>query len=473
MRIKPALLFISSAFVLEFVAGIFYHYFLYGNFSLSIFYASADHTEFFNPVNNWISLGQYSISPDQGPYAGRLPGYGFPYVIFRWLFSESTSFYILGIFQLLLKSISGYYLWNLIRNISHQSAAIMAVFLYFVVPYYWHWDYFYHPNSVSVSVYVILLCVFYPGIISYRGLLTAGTLLAYLVFIRPFTGVYFISFCLFIFISGKNNIPLVVRKIFTFILPFLVAESVWIYRNYVTFNKFIPLQTTFVPFSENSKTDYSYGASTKYSALKVRELIASWGGQGFWYFPGEMKWFRGHDSLFTFGDHVFCKSVNMDSLKSLQKELTLSYNNDFSTEMKDSLENLIIQKSMTYKQYYKEERPLNYWILSKFRILKLFIIQNVTQDWPGPSFAKSGIIFKGMKLFSLFEYFILLLSIIFSFYNIHKKSLWQQLIIANVMFLLIVFSLLVDANHYSLFATGYAGLLLLLFSSPVIFKTNA
>ena len=66
-------------------------------------FKSNDYGELLAPVDNLIEHGTYAKSSDiNHPYLGRLPGYMFPYVIFRAFLSQKSAVFLLLVFQFLL-----------------------------------------------------------------------------------------------------------------------------------------------------------------------------------------------------------------------------------------------------------------------------------------------------------------------------------------------------------------------------------
>src|ERR1051326_4463210 len=268
---------------------------------LDIFHRSSDHKEFFFPINNLIENGNYSLS-NHTPYAGRLPGYIFPYGIFRSLFAEDIALFLLGIFQLAIKSFSVLCLLRILDSFSiSRRLQYVAAGLYLFIPYFWHWDYYYHPNTVSVSLFIILLdCLNrLKSKFSYAQILFCGLLTCYLFLIRPFLGFFFVTTAIFIaaiLYKERFHVNKIALVLIIYGAPLFTSESVWVARNYYSFKRFIPFQTSFVPFADNSRSEYSYGSLAKYSMTKVRSLISAWGGECYWYFPqSEMGWFLDFD----------------------------------------------------------------------------------------------------------------------------------------------------------------------------------
>ncbi|MBI4929422.1 MAG: hypothetical protein HY841_01575 [Bacteroidetes bacterium] len=481
-RIDKYLSWIIFGIILKLLFGVYLHYnvFLFDNGrepSNYFFLISGDHYEFFNPTNNLVEKGSYSLFEGSGPYAGRLPGYIFPYILFRILFTEKISLLLLGLFQIFSSAVTAY----LLARLAGESANNNIRFFLFVflvslfLPYFWQWDFYYHPASLSVMLYVLLLYIIKKKFIPdgrYAYVLFAGFCMAWIFFLRPFLGIYFISVLILIVIVSlvkKAKMKNIAFRIFLFLLPLVIIESAWAVRNYFAFKQFIPLQTSLVPFAQ-SGSDYSYGSTSKYSVTVIRKLVSAWGGDCAWYFQGsEMGWFFENDKIksnkFEFKNYVFCNGFTKDSISLLKENLQLSFNNNFSRERKDSLEEAIISRSERFRRTYISENKIHYYFFSPLLRIKNFLIKNVTQDWRAPLFGKPPLLYMALKIASLFLYYFFLISgllVIITLPWLWKiYSAFEWMIIANILLLVGTFGFLIDLSHYHYFATGYIGLFVL------------
>lgn len=481
--IRPQNIFpwVILAFIVKLLFGIYLHHL---NTVSSVatsnyfFIILNDHHEFFKPINNLIENGQYSMGETGQPYAGRLPGYIFPYILFRYFLNEQTALLLLGLFQLLCAGISTYFIARLSYELSSKKSIYFYItyIAFLFIPYFWHYDFSYHPTTLNSTVYILFLYFFYTKIFTSKPqikyYIINGIFLAWIFFLRPFLGLYFIpalTFIIFQAFHHKIKIKKIILRLVIFMLPFILFESIWITRNHIAFNKFIPFQTSFVPFSSNEQSEYGYGSTTKYSMTHVRKLISAWGGDCTWYFNNsDMAWFLNTDSLkpHPFKDYTFCQGLTIDSLTHLKKVIYHSYHNDFSsTQKKDSLEKIIITTADRYRDTYIKERKVRYLFFSPLLRIKNFLIRNVTQDWPGKSFSDSSIINKFFRLLSLAEYYMLLifgLILIITLPIFYKRyNGFELFVLSNVLILLITFAFLIELSHYIYFVTGYISLIIL------------
>lgn len=449
------------------------------------FIKSPDHSEYIKPIDNLIDKGTYAMDGFSEPYAGRLPGFVFPYVAFRAMFNEHASNLMLGIFILALSILATYVLSLLLYNLTQKRWAFISGFLLInFVPYFWHYEWTLHTSSLGVSCLILFAYYFHTYIRnqSKKHLLFAGFFLAWLVLLRGFCLVYLPLIIIFLFVFEKSSgkkIKEIVLSLFLFLIPFTIAESVWVTRNFISLHKFVPLQTSFVPGADSKNIEYGYQSMTKYSLTKVRELIFTWGGENAWYFPdSDIAWFgwRGgnYKSDFKFDKSIFFAGFTYDTLIALRNDVIFSYRDSLTQVQHDSIENKIIRTATHLKEKFKTNKTAYYYFYSPLKRINNYLFRNVTQDWPGPTYNTSSILQKGVKFISLIAYFILLLQIlIFPFLYLKNR---KQIIFSNYYLLCYVlllasifpFAFLIVMAHYTYFIFGFT-LLIPIF----VFNINA
>jgi hypothetical protein len=440
------------------------------------FIKSADHGEYITPIDNFIEKGTYSLNGSKEFYAGRLPGFIFPYIIFRAIFSEATSTILLGIFILALSIISSYVLALLLYNLTKKRWSFITGFLLInFVPYFWHYEWTLHASSLGVSCLILFVYYFhiYITLQNKKHLIYAGFFLAWLVFLRGFCLVYLPIAIIFLFAFDKKsgkNLKQMALGAFLFLLPFTVVETAWVTRNFISLHKFIPLQTSFVPGGDSKNQEYGYRSITKYSLTKVRELIFAWGGENAWYFPdSDISWFAwkggNYKSTVKFEESIFYDGFNLDTLFALRNDVIFSYRDSLSDAQHDSIESKISRTAIHLKEKFKTNKPLYFYFYAPIKRINNYLIQNTTQDWPGPAYSNSNIIQKTVKSVSLVTYFLLLLQIVlFPFLYFRKQKLYvfsnlyllcYTLLLASVF----PFAYLIPMAHYTYFIFGFTMLI--------------
>ncbi len=452
------------------------------------FIKSPDHAEYVNPIDNLIEKGTYALQGYSEPYAGRLPGFVFPYVIFRAIFAEKTANILLGIFILVLAILASYVLSLLLFNLTKKRWAFVTGFLLMnFVPYFWHYEWTLHPSSLGVSCLIFFSYGFYEYISSgaKKALVIAGVYLAWLVLLRGFCLLYLPIVICFLFYferSAGKKLKNILITCFIFLLPFGIFESMWITRNFISLHKFVPLQTSFVPGGDSKNQEYGYQSITKYSLTKVRELIFTWGGENAWYFPdSDISWFawKGgqNNTSPQFSESIFYDGFTKDSLIALRKDVIHSYSDSLTDKQHDSIEAKIVNTSIHLKEKFIANKAAYFYLLSPLKRTKNYLLRNPTQDWPGFSFSESNILQKILKLLSIGSYFILLLQVLifpFLYWRNSKKINFSKFYLMLYVILLgsiLPFSFLIVMSHYTYFIFGFT-MLIPIFVFNVFALTN-
>lgn len=450
---------------------------------LDIFHYTSDHIEFFTPLNTLLKNGIYSVDGIH-PDATRMPGYIFPYIIFRLFFNEFVSYFLVGVFQLLLKSLSCIILIKLLRYFKIKNFLIfIALIFYIFIPYYWEHDYKIHPNSVSVSVSILILYLLFCKPHSYVFNFVLGVLVVYLYFIRPFLIYYVASTGLMlVIITYKKEKEKMFKRLIVYGIPIIFIHSIWIVRNYYAFNEFIFLQTSYNPLNKQLHKkvrhyNYNYNSFNKFY---LRKLFAASGLECYEYFSNSpTNWFIPPLYQFKqplssatynrnpFPNYVFTSRLNYDSLVLLKQLFYASYNEKLNEKQQDSLSTLISNVIDRYILYYKEDKPLHYFVYSRFLRIKNFLFKNVTMDWLSTckrDYFNRDFYLLPLKLISLTQYIIILFAFFVSLWYVRNMQYICFFILLNLFFLILEFITLIEATHFMYFVTSYAnGIVLLTF----------
>lgn len=448
------------------------------------FIKSGDHHEYIRPIDNYIDKGVYTMDGKEESYAGRLPGFVFPYIAFRIFFDAKTSCVLLGIFIVVLSVLASYALSLLaFKLIQKRWAFILTFLLANFIPYFWHYDWTLHTSSLGVSCFIFFAYYFYLYTVEHlkKHLLLAGFFFCWLLFLRGFCFVYFPFVLVFILVfdkrAGKTMTQLILN-LSLFLMPFFVFETIWVVRNYVSLNKLVLLQTSFVPGADSKNTEYGYNSVTKYSVMKVREMSFAWGGENAWYFKNsDMGWFLGNkkdSASFKFDNSIFFDGFNQDTLLALKKDILFSYSEGPTKAQHDSIENKITRTANHLKNKFVANKTAYYYFYSPFKRLRNYLFRNPTQDWPGPVYSQLNFLQKLFKYFSLFSYVILLIQLIVFPFAWRRKSndtkrnrhflFYYILLLASIL----PFMFVIAMSHYTYFIFGFT-LLIPIF----VFNINA
>jgi|GEM_PF-711114 len=393
-----------------------------------------DSPSYTDPVENFLTTGHYS--PDR-----RLPGFGIIYLIFRLLFSYTTTYDTIVIIQLVVSSVSVYCLALLARLVLKSDRPFYLTFYMFLTSNYSnYYDICLMTESLSSSFLIFgtwyFALYFQAGKSKLKYLLFSGIFLTWTFFLRPvFVLVLPIYGIILLLYSFKNKVRFI-RPMFIYALAFIVIDGAWIIRNYKVHNKFIPLSNNFYyPYVEGSYMGHMQSfVQTWGGAIDLPDPHSAFSWFGGILFPGEpdASTYK-HDSI---PGYVYTSAFNKDSLYKLRKEVKIfiamqkpavdsfyvSKDSDWNTAFSilyqplkpvspqaAALQNEIDNTFDRYTNSIKKEHPFLYYVRSRITLLRKFLFEN------NEAFLTRGQIPGMKKLLSLFfhayYYFILFLGI--------------------------------------------------------------
>jgi len=434
---------------------------------------NSDYPELLGPVDNYFISGTFEKDLHSSvSYAGRLPGYIFPYFFLKMLFSRHIALTLLVVFQIIFSAVAAYMLGLLAYQIFQKKIIFFLFFIFFIAfGFFSVWDLFVAPESISICAYVLHLFLLnrYMENRKNTALIFSGLFLAWAFFLRGFLGIYFVT--AIIVIAGfhfkhRHGIKRILVNSFIFLIPLIVMELAWVTRNYSAFGKLILLQTTYVP-GQPAEMYNLENRSDRYLEVSLRRLVSSWGGECGWYFPGsEMGWLRiSDDSVadrFQFKSYVFYPGFSRDSLDKMR----VAYQGYSSTNgvQKDSLYSRLIFLAEHYREKYIRNNQFRYYMITPVMRVKNLVIKNVVADWPGVSFSNSHWAIKCYKAMVVILYFLILIAggagMFLCLWMIRKIHFILIAAAFNVFLLLFLFAELIELAHFAYFATGYIGLAL-------------
>ncbi|MEO5569829.1 MAG: glycosyltransferase family 39 protein [Bacteroidia bacterium] len=363
-----------------------------------------DYEYFLGTVDQYFEKGmfQYEFSPGK-PFAGRMPGYSAPYMLFRFLVSsKETALFLLFSLQILLGAISVYLISRIAEKIFQSSKAFLYSFILLAVSAH---TAIFDVYSLSESFSVSAICFFLYYIFKYFEerkavyLLLSGFFITWAFFLRPFLGTLLILFPLALILYERKNLSVskFITTCFLFFIPFVICESAWIYRNFVVMKKFIPLETS---LSE------SYGEMGAYrtSAISIRHLIQAWGGVDMEFEGGsEANWFHvtplAQANDYIFPTFAFNASFNKDSLIQLKKIFNASVDTSLTAVERDSLNMLASAIALRYTDDYRSKNMFRYYFINPVKRFYRLLFTNTTGMLPMTPFNQMNLLQKMVKLF--------------------------------------------------------------------------
>jgi hypothetical protein len=412
-----------------------------------------DCSYFLGTIDNYFTYGTISEGPQHKPFAGRMPGYGFPYLLIRLFSNKQTGMCLLLCFQALFSVLANVLLAKITEMLFHRPALSHGVlFAYAFFTPVLMYDVLTISESLSVSTYICFLffiCRFYLHK-KKKDLLVAGFFLGWIIFLRPFMGIFLPLLGLALFISGRTeSLWWKVQHGVLLFAGFLLMETAWIARNAYTFHRFIPLET---PLNE------SYGETGIYrkSALAIRTFINSWGGEaGEFYAGSHAYWFQYGKAAdldsYRFPERMF-RVIPRDSLMLLKQCFDRSGNFSLPLATTDSCNAAAEAMALRFASRIKAAYPLysHLWVPVMHMFSSLFY--NGTNLMILPPFSQMNPAEKALKVFSWLYYYLVLIGGMGAgwFYLLRVKTHRAFLLLPYALPFLLAATIVLHSGNYQL-----------------------
>lgn len=424
-----------------------------------------DARDYVEPTEKLLSEGKYYFA--ENIYAGRMPGFTFLYLPLRFLFSQHWALNFTLLFQAIFSGISVYYLAQIYYLWTQHKAGTFLVFMiYLLSSYVSNYDGYLLTESLACSslIFSLYLLLKFQSLSSRIILLGAGIFGMWAVFCRPFllpvlcAGALFLSYPFFKQIQKKISWALL------FLAPFIIADSLWIIRNYNIEGKFIPLQSNVYK-----------GAVPRLHQTGLYTFIKSFGGEVTWWHPdSEGMWFRTDAYLEQYHFHrpsdaifpqqIFTPPYTIDSLKYARLCAQLAEDSTLSIEKRTFYENEAARVLKIFETNFVANYPLFHYAKAPFLVLKKFIFQAYTFYFPY-SFNNATFFQKTIKIFHLalnvFMIPIGFLSLLGILLYKRKRLTPADLLLAfTPLFIIILFSFYFRTSQYRYLTVAVPFLLL-------------
>jgi len=231
-----------------------------------------------------------------------------------------------------------------------------------------------------------------------KTLFIAGLWLCWTIFFRPIhliaapcMGLYLLAFWHPAWKAWWLN----TRRTLLFASTLIVALSAWSWRNYLAYQKWIPLQ-------EDPSVCY-YNLQDYHLAL--RDNILAWGCDfQEWSLNTEFAWFLDANDQrpCPLPNRVFTTRFNADSLQVLKN----NYQNALTAERNglptfEALRAEVIRQSDAFKDSYVSEKPMEYYGINRLRLLRLFLFSGRVDNLPLPARSEMNLFQFAFKSFYL------------------------------------------------------------------------
>lgn len=334
-----------------------------------------DTWEYVDPIESMLAGKGYA--PDH-----RMPGYGAVWLGLRTFLSYSHSASAITVLQLLLSSVATCLLaWTLYRITLSARAFWIAFVLLAVSTYHARTEFIVMNESFTTSA-IALHWVFFAawrrkGAITW--LVASGAMLGWAVFMRPiYAPLLAVAPLILFFHRTAYWRQRIVLPVF-FLLPFALADGLWIARNHRAHGAFRPLT--------NGTFSAEFEASPYYAAIK---LLQSYGGNyNFWDPTADIRWFgfreRHSEGQRMLADaftpppaYAHLPGYGPDSLEAFARTLMRAKNADLPAVVRDSATLEAHRFADAYRAAYAKARPFQYQVMARLRYLRHMLVHSGT-----------------------------------------------------------------------------------------------
>jgi hypothetical protein len=395
------------------------------------------------------------------PYAGHMPGYDVIIAPLLWLFEKNTALNILWVLQWLFGCISTYLLALIAYQLFNDRLVFAAVIVgYGLNTYVLFYDFFVLTESFAVSS--LITGIFFYFRHGKLNLLLSGAFFTWSCFLRPYLFPVFFLFGFGLIWRYRKEIKMAFNYALIFSSVLVVAESLWIIRNYLQFDRFAPIVVHEQLVNQGR-------------LLAIRKFMRTIGGDDtFWNPTAEVLIF--YDSrkdktvpaLYKEPEdlpaYIFTKSYNVDSLRVLRNWYHIA-ENDTSLHMRRYADSMVVAIAERYRQAFIKEKPFHYYVVAPLRQLGKFLFNSGTYNLAPHPFQALSYNKKIVKIaYSGLYYFTWMFGVIGSLIALIKFSLIKDrvyLLCFTALYPLILFPIIYGSIEYRYFTLAYPFLFVL------------
>jgi len=424
-----------------------------------------DTFSYFDPIENWLHHGHYAADLNRlETYAGRMPGYGVVYGAFRLagLGARAAESAVVGI-QVLLTLVASWLLLKMVemiyadRRLTWIVAGVLAISTYTAV-----YDLTLLTESLATSLFIAALYCLLRARQSTPYLLLAGLLLTWTVFLRPFMLVFFGLFALYLVLDkwrratpGRALRP-IIGGLVLLGLPFLVADGLWVARNYQIYHRPVPLQIN---------TLAGYDIPTSDTAL--RYFIGSWGGEAtFWEPAAAAHWYtltaENDQPDSPFPAYAYAPHYPLDSLREFRRLFQFASDAQQPRAVRQQVDQCLLPRLEAMTADYRQAHPLRYYLLAPLQLCRKFLFHNGAYNISHVPFAETSLVGKLVRsAYALLFLGVIVLGLLGAILVMLRRQLWPMLFVLPPAFVILLFPIAIRSIEYRYLVMAYPFLVVL------------
>jgi hypothetical protein len=270
-------------------------------------------------------------------------------------------------------------------------------------------------------IFSLFLLIRFVDTGSKKYLIWSGVFLAWTIFFRQVSLVLVPVYAMLICFYWSEKFWFKVQALFLFGLPLVLSLGAWTYYNYKKSDRFIPL---IAPVGE------CYSTYTP-QLLAIDKMIIDWGEDYLRWSQGSIAhwylWEPWEERPIHFQDRLFTSQCNLDSLHVLRENYVV-FLRDSSEVNREEAGQKVLRSVERFSAAYKAEKKFDYYLVNRFRQLRMFLFPSRLDNMPGPAFSSMNVLQKVVKL----GYYLLFIAVnalaclatLFAFFRDRGKSLF-------------------------------------------------
>lgn len=330
---------------------------------------NGDTPSYFEPID--AHLSGHAYRPDF-----RMPGYGIPYLLFRYYTTPQGAGTAMLFLQYLLGVASVVVLTRSARPLGASRRAQDVICIGFalfgrVAVYDVHW----FTESICVSAMIFAVHGWLAGSRSghWSTFLWSGTWMAWAVFLRPVQALWLMLLAIGVVLLLSYNLRRKALMAGMFLLPFLLTDGLWVRRNWIMHHEFAPLSRGMVV--------PELAGSQMYPVMRFMQ--ATGGNYIHWDPSATIRWFNMREGpLGAQGKRVdrnvqmpayaLSASITTDSLHALADDMARYSDTALTAGSRRQLLTTITARCDRYISHYRVERPWQYHVMAPLRLTGQF-----------------------------------------------------------------------------------------------------
>lgn len=391
------------------------------------FVSSGDTRSYYEPMERYARGEGYSVAHELTkqvvPAGFRMPGLLPFYGTFRLFFSESESKVAMIWLQIALSFLTLWLVGQLaLWLIPDDDFAGLTMLIWSLSSLYQIYSFF--GLSESLSAFTFMFSVFFLLRFLRNGalwlLVASGSLLGLSIFIRPVVGFNLLLFSILIVaVRWKPNSGKLIQHIKRLalfgIVPALMITG-WTVRNFLTFEKFIPLQMPNSQALPGTYPDYRMACYDLISSLGQNMVDFSNYTMGDWFMEDS---YRGEFPL-----HILPTTsvFNTDSIVNLKADFLRS--RTLPIEERLTLGASILKRAEAYRTSIRRELPFHFYVVAPLKSIGYFLFHpRLNLPLPLPKLQDMGFHEKALKGFNfLLLWWVVIVGLIGAIWWIFQRN---------------------------------------------------